>query len=83
MIISLLFKDHDTDILIPNETWFKSKVKMCISNYNIAHNERPRRQGVGAAIVVRNNIKFDIVDSYSSIDTENEAIIILLKDSNI
>lgn len=30
---------------------------------------------------MRDNIKFDIVDMCSSIDTENEAITIILKDS--
>ena len=44
-------------------------------------NDRPRRQGGGFTILVRNNINFGIVDTSSSIDTDNEANTIFLKDS--
>ena len=35
----------------------------------------------GVAILERNDIKFDITDTWSTINTDNEAITILLKDS--
>ena len=43
-------------------------------------NNRPRRQR-GVAILVHSNINICISDTLSSIDTDNEAIIIILKDS--
>ena len=43
-------------------------------------NDRSRRQGGGVAILVRNDIKFDIIDTCSTINTDNEAMSILQKD---
>ena len=37
-------------------------------------------QGGGIAILVRNNIKINIIDTCSSLDTDNEATTIFLKD---
>ena len=79
--ISLFLKENDIDILTLNETWLKSNFKLDIPNYNITRNDRPRRRGGGVAILVRNDIKFDIIDTCSTINTDNEAITILLKDS--
>ena len=79
--ISLFLKENDIDILTLNETWLKSNFKLDIPNYSITHNDRPRRRGRGVAILVRNDIKFDIIDTCSTINTDNEAITILLKDS--
>ena len=47
------------------------------------HNDRTRRQGEDMTILVRNNIKFDILETCSSIDTDYEAITILIKDLQI
>ena len=79
--ISPFLKENDIDILTLNETWLKSNFKLDIPNYNITRNDRPRRRGGGVAILVRNDIKFDIIDTCSAINTDNEAITILLKDS--
>lgn len=35
MEISLFLKENDSDILIVNETWLKSKFSLDIPNYNI------------------------------------------------
>ena len=80
--ISLFLKENDIDILTLNETWLKSNFKLDIPNYNITRNDRPRRRGGGVAILVRNDIKFDIIDTCSTVNTDNEAITILLKDSH-
>ena len=40
-----------------------------------------RKQGGGVAILVRNDIKFDIIDPCSTLNTDNEAITILLRNS--
>ena len=40
-----------------------------------------RRQGGDVAILVRNDIKFDIIDPCSTLNTDNEVITILLKNS--
>ena len=69
------------DILILNETWLKSNFKLDIPNYTITRKGRPSRQGGGVAIIVRNDIKFDIIDMCSNINTDNEAITILLKNT--
>ena len=77
MVISLFLKDNAIDILTLNETWLKSKFKLDIPNYIITRNDKPRRKGRGVAILVRNDIIFDIIDTCSSI---NEAATIFLKD---
>ena len=64
-----------------NETWFKSNFELGILNYTIARKDRLRRQGGGVAILVRNDIKFDIIDPCSTLNTDNEVITILLKNS--
>ena len=71
MEISLFLIEHDIVILTLIETWLKSKFKLDIPNYDIACSDRSRRQGGGVAILVCNNIKFDILDKRSSIDTVN------------
>ena len=81
MEIHFLLKKNDIDILTLNETWLKSKFKFDIPSYIITRNDRPRRQWGSVAILVRNDIKFDIINTCSSINTGNEAITILLKDS--
>ena len=79
--ISLFLNENDIDILTLNETWLKSNFKLDVPNYNITRNDRPKRRGGGVAILVRDDIKFDIIDTCSAINTDNEAITILLKDS--
>ena len=79
--ISLFLKENDIDILSLNETWLKSNFKLDIPNYTIARRDRLRRQGGGVAILVRNDIKFDIIDPCSTLNTDNEAITILLRNS--
>ena len=74
-------KENDTDILTINETWLKSKFKRDIPSCIITCNDRPRRQGGDVAILVRHDIKFDIINTCSSKNTADEAITILLKDS--
>ena len=81
MEISLFLKENDIDIFTLNETWLKSNFKLDIPNYTITRNDRPRRRGGGLAILVRNDIKLDIIDTCSAVNTDNEAITILLKDS--
>ena len=78
-----MLKEHDTDILILNELWITSKFKFDIPNYINTRNDRPRRQAGGVAILVHNNIKFYIIDTCSFVDTGDEAITILLKNSQI
>ena len=63
------------------ETWLKSNFKLDIPKYTITCKDRPRRQLGGVAILERNDIKFDIIDTWSTINTDNETITILLKDS--
>ena len=79
--ISLFLKENNIDTLTLNETWFKSKFKLGIPNYIITRNDRPGRQGGGVAILPRNDIKFDIIDTCSAINTDNEAITMFIKDS--
>ena len=78
--MSLLLKENDIDILSLNETWLKSNFKLDIPNYTIGLRDRLRRQG-GVAILVRNDIKFDIIDPCSTLNTDNEAITIWLRNS--
>ena len=47
----------------------------------IARRDRPRRQAGGVAILACNDIKFDIIDPCSTLNTDNEAITILLRNS--
>ena len=61
--ISLFLKENDVDILSLNETWLKSNFKFDIPYYTITRRDRPRRQGGGVTILVRNDIKFDIIDT--------------------
>ena len=79
--ISLFLKENDIDILSFNETWLKSNFKLDIPNYTIARRDRLRRQGGGVAILVHNDIKFSIIDLCSTLNTDNEAITILLRNS--
>ena len=72
--ISLILKENDIDILTLNETWLKNNFKLDIPNYTITRKDRPSRQGGGVAILVRNDIKFDIIDTCSNLNTDNEAI---------
>ena len=79
--ISLFLKENGIDILSLNETWLKSNFKLDIPNYTIALRDRLRRRGGGVAILVRNDFEFDIIDPCSTLNTDNEAIAILLKNS--
>ena len=79
--ISLILKENDIDILTLNETWLKKNFKLDIPNYTITRNDRPSRQGGGVAILVRNDIKFDIIDTCSNFNTDNGAITIRLKNT--
>ena len=79
--ISLFLKVNDIDIHTLNETWLKSNFKLDIPNYTFTRRARPRRQGGGFAVLVHNNIKFDIINTGSKINTDNEAITIFLKNS--
>ena len=60
----------------------KNNFKLDIPNYTITRKDRPNRQGGGVAILVRNDIKFDIIDTCSNINTDNEAITIRLKNTD-
>ena len=60
----------------------KSKFKLTISNYTITRNDRPRRQG-GVTIVMCNSIKLGVVDTGFSLDDDNEAFTIILKNSQL
>ena len=75
----LFLKENDIDILSLNETWLKSNFKLDIPNYTIEHRGRLRRQGGGVAILVCNGIKFDVIDPCSTLNTDNEAITMLLR----
>ena len=77
MEIPLFPKEHDIYILTLNETWLN------IPNYIITRNDRPRSKREGVAILVRENVNFGTADTYSSTDSDNEAITIILKDSQI
>ena len=79
--ISLILKENDIDILTLNEPWLKNNFKLDIPNYTIARKDRPSRQRGGVAILVRNDIKFDIIDTCSNFNTDNEAITIRLKNT--
>ena len=81
MEMSVFLKGNNIGILTFNGTKPKSKFKLDIPNYIITRNDRPRRQGGGVVIFVRNNINFGITDTCFSIDTNNEAITVILKDS--
>ena len=60
----------------------KLVLKVILSSISrITRNDRPRRRRDGVGILVPNNINFDIVDTCSSIDTNNEATTIILKNS--
>ena len=79
--ISLFLKENDIDIVTLNETWLKNNFKLDIPNYTITRKDRPSRQGGGVAILVCNDIKFDIIDTCSTTDTYIEAITIFLKNN--
>ena len=81
MEIPLFLKEHDIDILTLNKTLTKSNFKLDIPNYTITPNDRPRKQGESVAILVRNNINLGMIET--SIDSDNETITIILKDSQI
>ena len=74
--ISLFLRENDIDIITLKETWLKNNFKFDIPNYNITRKDRASRQGGGVAILVRNDIKFDIIDTCSNLNTDNEAITI-------
>ena len=61
----------------------KSNVKLDIPNYVIMCNDRPRGQRGRVAILVRHNINFGIIDTCSNLDTDNEALTITLKNSQV
>ena len=63
------------------ESWFKSNVKLDIPNYTITRRDRLSWQGGGVAILVCNDIKFNIIDTCSTTDTYIEAITIFLKNN--
>ena len=44
--------------------WLKNNFKLDIPNYTIARRDRQGGQGGGVATLVRNDIKFDIIDTY-------------------
>ena len=77
--IYLFLKENDIDILTLNETWLKNNFKLEFPNYTITRKDRRSRQGGGVAILVRNDIKFDIIDTRSNRITDIEAITIPLK----
>ena len=79
--ISLFLKENDIDILTLNETWLKNNFKLDIPNHTLTRKDRRSRQGGGVAILVRNDIKFEIIDTCSNINTDNEAITIRLKNT--
>ena len=82
MEISLFPKENDIDILTLNEAWLKSNFNLDILNYTIIRKDRASRLWRwGGAILVFNVIKFVIIDTCSTINTDNEAITILLKGS--
>ena len=83
MQISLFLKEHDIDILALNKTWLKSKSNLDILNYTMSRNDRPKRKEGDAAIFLHNDINFRVADTCSSIDTDNKAIKIILKDAQI
>ena len=66
--ISLCLKENDIDILTLNETCLKSNFKFDIQNNTITRRDRPRMQGGGVAIFVRDSIKCDIIDTCSTIN---------------
>ena len=74
-------KENDIDIVTLNETWLKNNFKPDIPNYTITRKNRPSRQGGGVAILVCNDIKFNIIDTCSNINTDNEAITICLNNT--
>ena len=45
------------------KTWFKSNFKLDNPNYTIKRRDRLSWQGRGVAILVRNDIKFDVIGS--------------------
>ena len=79
--IFLFLKENDIDILTLNKTWLKYNFKLDIPNYTITRKDRPSRQGGRVVILVRNDINFDIVDTCSNINTDNEVITIRLKNT--
>ena len=48
------------------ETWFKINFKLDIPNYTIMRKDRLSWKGGGVAILVCNDIKFDIIDTCST-----------------
>ena len=79
--IFLFLKENDIDILTLNKTWLKYNFKLDIPNYTITRKDRPSRQGGRVVILVRNNINFDIIDTCSNINTDNEVITIRSKNT--
>ena len=79
--IYLFLKENDIDILTLNETWLKNNFKLEFPNYTITRKDRRSRQGGGVAILVRNDIKFDIIDTCSNRITDIEGITIRLKNT--
>ena len=48
------------------ETWFKINFKLDIPNYTIMRKDRLSWKGGGVAVLVCNDIKFDIIDTCST-----------------
>ena len=63
------------------KTQFKSTFKLDISNYTITRRDRLSWRGGGVTILVRNDIKFDIIDTCSTTNTDVEGITIFLKNT--
>lgn len=63
----------DYDILLLSETWLKPNTRWLLRGFDIIRFDRPNRQHGGAAVLVRNGIKYSILDNIYTANNKIEA----------
>ena len=77
-------KETDGNIVLSHKAWFWHHELKFLGKYFELHHQSQRKakrkQWQNVVALVGNNVKLDILNTGSSVDTDNEAIGILLKD---
>ena len=68
---------NNVDICLLSETWLKSNIKVTHSTYNCIRIDREDRPGGGVAILIKNNLKYEILPKINADSIENVGIEIL------
>lgn len=66
--------NHSTDIIVLTETWLNSSKNLSIPNYEIYRMDRQDGEHGGVAIIIKENIKHEILPSLNTTAIENISI---------